>query len=328
MDNHFLRLPRVVSSAAMSLLLTLTSTGSLGATQPSPKMDACGDAAAQAVTTQSPLPNHTIRVIIACFTPAKAAQYLQTAMAHLVRSANPSLRALNSHSGSSPNETVAYRDSAGNFISVETNNARLHANDQGFRGFADARDVVPVTTADAPGVLQQQRQQLTNTINNNAVASAVASTQNAQQPIPRHCPFQAPSQAAANGGVALAASSAIYTRSWLGILALLVPIIFAQCQQNNVTVNLPVITPSTQQVIIGGTPGSIQVSENAYSGAFAVKPSNEFVTVTPTTSGQTTMWAITGTTAGAVVITATDAFGHSTTANVTVVPGAPKGGGS
>lgn len=180
-----------------------------------------------------------------------------------------------------------------------------------------------ITRAQAPVILQQQLDQIhdlnaANTLSKTQNVALQSQLVDAVQPVPR-CTYRAAWQAAANGGIGLAASSPIWTRTQVGIFSLLLPIFFAPCDKGAPPQNIPlaVLTPSTIQV--KGT-ATLSVTERNYTGPFIVSTQDPYVSLSPTGSS-TGPWTITGQAAGTATLVVTDENGRTTTVVIPVTAG-------
>lgn len=143
------------------------------------------------------------------------------------------------------------------------------------------------------------------------------------------CAYRNNSVAAAVGLVQLAQNAAVYTRSQLGILSLLAPIVFSKCENVSPPAK-PVATLGSPTVEVGKTV-KLSVTESGYTGTFTVTPSAEGIVqvaadaptkahdtdtdqpVTPSNS-----FTITGIGVGTVTLTVSDNRGQSTIVALTV----------
>jgi hypothetical protein len=127
-----------------------------------------------------------------------------------------------------------------------------------------------------------ERQNATLDAFNTSMAGQTAGTNEAarlsSQLTAGHCAYKNNTLSATTGLVSLASTAAIYTRSQLGILSLLAPILFSKC--DNVTPPSKPVVKASASSVDSKKPITLTVTESNYTGTFTVTASaNDIVDI-------------------------------------------------
>jgi hypothetical protein len=311
MTSQF-RAPKHRAIVATATIVVLIGTPLKGLAQPAigtPKPAAAD--CYQAAYSFSPADETALRTIIAC---SRSAAEAASVIGRLTKAALATNQARRVTELPPPeNKPVAYFVN-GTIIGRTAWDARAAAF-----GATSAPAAVPLT-AEAIGpavasVLQQGQQANAGiaALNASSAASTAAANEavrQANQLNGGHCAYRTNSISAATGLVQLAANAAVYTRSQLGILSLIAPIIFSRCEQV-IPPAKPVATLSAATLDkASSSPVTLTVSETGYSGTFTVTASATGVVVVTPLAGSTFSISVDGSFTGSVPLTLTVSDDH------------------
>ncbi|HEX3463728.1 MAG TPA: hypothetical protein VHS78_06740 [Candidatus Elarobacter sp.] len=140
--------------------------------------------------------------------------------------------------------------------------------------------VIPLTARNFAGVMNadkvaaERNNAALAAFNASSASQTAASNEAARQSSELNrgfCAYRTNSISAATGLVSLASNAATFTRSQLGILSLLAPIVFSKCE-NVSPPSKPVVSASANAVDTK-TPATLTVTESNYTGAFTATAS-------------------------------------------------------
>lgn len=223
-----------------------------------------------------------------------------------------------------PSQPLAYYTN-GRFVSADEMKS--------FTLNAGAPNGIPVDANTLNFITAETKKQEVQSAAFNASASADTAGQNEsvrQAELKRKCDYKATSVGAVSSLVSLASNSPIYTRSQLGILSAIIPVLFSHCD-TTIPPAKPVLTLSGDSVAPGGTV-KLTASETGYSGSFTASSSdpNTAKVVDPTTKvvgdgkngtvvGSTSFDVTAGANAsGTVTLTVTDDRGTKSTISLVI----------
>lgn len=226
----------------------------------------------------SPTNDKAIKTIFAC---AKSADEAAAIIARLSKSAMARSSALQGSvpPSSGSNEPVAY------FVNgVLITKSDFAAKARNLMGTPDAAGVVGLSADQlvpfARMMVKQgeQNNAAISAFNISAAAASAGANEAARQAKALNggfCAYRVNSISAATGLVSLASNAAVYTRSQLGILSLIAPIIFSRCE--NVTPpSKPTLSLSAGS-IDKANPATLTATETGYTGSFTVTASAQGV---------------------------------------------------